>query len=91
MEHYVLHRSISGKAMESPVLYLPAQRESIIMQNKRRGGSILPAQRAEKGFLDGVTGVYHTPEGYFVDEKEVEKFDANFPPKEKLKLPGQLV
>lgn len=45
----------------------------------------------KEGFLDGITGVYHTPEGYFVDEKAVEKFDADFPSKEKLKLPGQLV
>ena len=44
----------------------------------------------QKGFLDGVTGVYHTPKGYFVDENEAELFDAKFPPKEKLKLPGQL-
>ena len=42
------------------------------------------------GFLDGVTGVYHTPKGYYVDEAAAEKFDCNFPPKEKLKLPGQL-
>lgn len=42
------------------------------------------------GFLDGVTGVYHTPQGYYVDETEAETFDRNFPPKEKLKLPGQL-
>lgn len=45
----------------------------------------------EPGFLAGVTGTYHTPAGYFVDEKEAEAFDAQFPPKEKLKLPGQLV
>lgn len=44
----------------------------------------------QKGFLDGITGVYHTPKGYFVDEQEAEKFDAEFPPKEKRKLPGQL-
>lgn len=43
------------------------------------------------GFLNGVTGVYHTPKGYFVDEAAVEAFDRNFPPKQKLKLPGQLV
>lgn len=43
------------------------------------------------GFLKGVTGVYHTPQGYFVDEAAVEAFDRNFPPKQKLKLPGQLV
>lgn len=45
----------------------------------------------KEGFLDGITGVYHTPEGYFVDEKKVEEFDREFPVKEKLKLPGQLV
>lgn len=44
----------------------------------------------QPGFLDGVTGVYHTPKGYYVDEVAAEKFDRNFPPKEKLKLPGQL-
>ena len=43
------------------------------------------------GFLDGVTGSYKDPEGYFVDEKETEAFDLRFPSKEKLKLPGQLV
>lgn len=43
-----------------------------------------------EGFLEGVTGVYHTPGGYFVDEGEAEAFDRNFPPKPKLKLPGQL-
>lgn len=42
------------------------------------------------GFLDGVSGVYATPEGYFVDEAQAEQFDKQFPPKEKLKLPGQL-
>lgn len=41
-------------------------------------------------FLDGVTGTYQDPEGYFVDEAEAERFDAQFPPKEKQKLPGQL-
>ena len=43
------------------------------------------------GFLTGVTGTYHTPEGYFVDEKEALIFDAQFPAKERLKLQGQLV
>lgn len=43
------------------------------------------------GCLDGVTGEYATPKGYFADEAEAEKFDAKFPYKEKLRLPGQLV
>lgn len=42
------------------------------------------------GYLNGVTGEYATPEGYFIDEAECERFDAAFPPKEKKKLPGQL-
>ena len=42
------------------------------------------------GYLRGVTGVYQTPAGYYVDDKDVEEFDKAFPHKEKLKLPGQL-
>ena len=42
------------------------------------------------GYLDDVTGTYFTPQGYYVDDAEVEEFDKNFPPKIKLKLPGQL-
>jgi len=42
------------------------------------------------GYLEGITGEYSTPEGYFVDEREAEKFDKEFPPKEKLKLPTQI-
>ena len=41
------------------------------------------------GYLEGITGEYTTPEGYFVDEKEAEEFDRQFPRKEKKKLPGQ--
>lgn len=42
------------------------------------------------GYLDGITGVYQTPKGYYVDDADVEEFDKAFPPKEKLKLPGQI-
>ena len=42
------------------------------------------------GYLGGVTGTYHTPEGYFVSEEEVEEIDKTFPPKKKEKLPGQI-
>lgn len=41
-------------------------------------------------YLDGITGEYAPPQGYFVDEAEVELFDQAFPPKVKQKLPGQL-
>ena len=42
------------------------------------------------GFLDGITGVYQTPKGYYVDDADVERFDRSFPPKVKQKLPGQI-
>lgn len=42
------------------------------------------------GYLNGVNGVYQTPKGYYVDDSEVEAFDKGFPPKEKLRLPGQI-
>ena len=45
------------------------------------------------GYLHGVAGVYGPPEGYFAADQEpeaFEQFDAQFPPKVKLKLPGQL-
>jgi len=41
-------------------------------------------------YLNGVTGKYITPQGYYVSEQETEEFDKLFPYKEKLKLPGQL-
>ncbi len=42
------------------------------------------------GYLDDVTGVYQTPQGYYVKDEDVEEFDRQFPPKEKLRLPGQI-
>ena len=42
------------------------------------------------GYLDGITGVYQTPKGYYVSDADVEEFDKDFPKKEKLKLPGQI-
>ena len=52
--------------------------------------SFFLCKELKPGYLDGVTGVHQTPRGYYVDASEVEKFDADFPPKVKLKLPGQL-
>ncbi len=45
------------------------------------------------GYLSGITGEYATPQGYFVCDEEPDAFaayEATFPPKEKIKLPGQL-
>ena len=45
------------------------------------------------GYLDGVTGEYGPPKGYFAaaeNPEDFEAYDAQFPPKEKKVLPGQL-
>jgi len=44
----------------------------------------------KEGFLRDITGVYRDPEGYCVEDAAVDAFDADFPTKEKKKLPGQL-
>jgi len=43
------------------------------------------------GYLAGITGEYGPPPVYLVDEKEAEAFDLRFSPKEKKKLPGQIL
>ena len=52
--------------------------------------SFFLCKELKEGCLDGVTGVYQTPQGYYVPDDEVEEFDKNFPPKQKLKLAGQI-
>lgn len=52
--------------------------------------SFFLCRELRSGYLDGVSGEYAPPKGYFVDEIEAEAFDRGFPFKEKLTLPGQL-
>ena len=45
------------------------------------------------GYLNGVSGEYALPDGYFVAERKLEafeRFNAQFLPKEKLKLPRRI-
>lgn len=52
--------------------------------------SFFLCKELRSGYLDGITGVYQTPHGYYVDDAEVDEFDKDFPAKQKLKLPGQI-
>ena len=52
--------------------------------------SFFLCKELQNGYLDGISGEYTPPKGYFVDEAQAEEFDKQFPPKEKLKLPTQL-
>ena len=61
------------------------------MQNQEVLGFLISGKKELKeGFLNGITGTYKPPSGYFINEEEAEKFDAQFPPKEKRKLSSQL-
>lgn len=52
------------------------------------------AQELNNGYLlselEGQTCTFKEPTEYFVKDEDVERFDAQFPPKQKLRLPGQL-
>lgn len=52
--------------------------------------SFFLCKELQKGYLSGISGEYTPPGCYFVDEREAEKFDKAFPPKEKLKLDRQI-
>ena len=54
------------------------------------GDSFFLCKELIPGYLDGITGVYQTPQGYYVDDVDVEEFDKAFSHKEKLRLPGQI-
>ena len=51
------------------------------------------AQELIPGWLGGIEATYCPPKGYFVADDNpsaFEAYEATFPPKEKLRLPGQL-
>ncbi|MGX8699199.1 MAG: GNAT family N-acetyltransferase [bacterium] len=52
--------------------------------------SFFLGKELQPGYLDGITGLYQTPAGYYVPDEAVEAFDRDFPPKVKLRLPGQI-
>ncbi len=52
--------------------------------------SFFLCQELIPGYLDGITGVYQTPAGYYVNDTDVDLFDRLFPYKKKMRLPGQI-
>lgn len=69
--------------------FVVAKTKEILYADNPEADYFLIAELIE-GFLNGISGIYKDPDGYFVEEAEVDEFDRQFPPKEKLKLPGQL-
>ena len=83
-EHYVIHVLRDDPAFVKELDLVMEQDGNLIGQNMFLCKELIP------GYLDGITGVYQTPQGYYVKDENVEAFDKDFPPKEKLKLPGQI-
>ncbi len=57
------------------------------------GAPYFLCKELEQGFLNGITGSYKDPEGYFVSQKNpaaFEEYEKQFPQKEKLRLTGQI-
>ncbi len=73
--------------------FVPAKSKDIRYADDPEAGYFL-IKELMPGFLDGISGTYKDPEGYFVCESNPDafaQFEATFPEKEKRKLPGQLV
>lgn len=52
--------------------------------------SFFLAKELIPGYLEGISGLYRTPDVYLVDESDAEEFDTQFERKEKLVLPSQI-
>ena len=86
MEHYLLHCYRDDPA------FVPAKTKGVRYADDPEADYFL-IKELTPGFLEGISGTYKDPEGYFVCEKNpeaFEQFEATFPKKEKLKLSGQL-
>lgn len=72
--------------------FVPAKKKGVRYAEDPEADYFL-IKELKAGFLEGVSGVYRDPEGYFVadkNSKEFEEFDKTFPKKQKLKLEEQL-
>ena len=75
--------------------FVPARRFGIRYHGLPEGAdaSFFLCKELIPGYLDGVTGEYAPPKGYFAageNPEAFERYDAQFPHKEKQKLPGQI-
>ena len=72
--------------------FVPAKTKGVRYADDPEADYLL-IRELEPGFLNGISGTYRDPAGYFVCETGPEGFaqyEATFPPKEKRHLPGQL-
>ena len=72
--------------------FVPAKTKGVRYADDPEADYLL-IRELEPGFLNGISGTYRDPAGYFVCETDPEGFaqyEATFPPKAKRHLPGQL-
>lgn len=94
-EHYVLHCYRSYSDFYRHAGFDLASRLNIHYHAEPRESEVpyFLAQELIPGFLKGIEATYTPPKGYFAAEENPEdfaKYEAEFPYKEKLVLPGQL-
>ena len=74
--------------------FIPAYTKGIVHVDDLEGNSpCFLCKELEDNFLNGISGTYKDPDGYFVAEKnpkDFEQYELTFPHKEKLILPNQL-
>ena len=83
---------IDGKIFYGKSGFVPAKTKGVRYADDPEADYFL-IKELTPSFLDGISGTYKDPDGYFICEKDpegFEQFEATFPAKEKQKLPGQL-
>lgn len=76
--------------------FAPASQFGVRYADADPADAVVPyflAKELTPGYLNGVRGTYHDPDGYFVAMREPDAFaryDSTFPQKGKMRLPGQL-
>lgn len=74
--------------------FVPATKKGIRYAYDLDGDALyFLCKELNSGFLENISGMYRDPVGYFVaheNPEDFEKYDLQFPKKEKLKLPGQI-
>lgn len=80
-DYYNRFGFVSGHSMDIHYAAVPYEDEAPFFMIKE----------LKPGYLTGIKGTFQDPKGYLVNDVDVEAFDMKFSPKEKKKLPGQLV
>lgn len=72
-DYYQIFGFVSGHSIN--IYYAAVHRDD--------GTPFFMVKELQSDYLSGIIGTFKDLDGYVVEDADVEKFDANFPPKEK--------